>query len=63
MPKPSKVTAKGTGMFDIELKVINIGIPSFADDLATQGVSVVKVDWKPPAGGDAEMMKILDKLD
>ena len=44
------------------LKVINIGIPSFAEDLVKQGVEVIHVDWKPPAGGDQDLLKILDKL-
>jgi FdrA protein len=45
-----------------ELKVVNIGISTFADDLRSQGVEVVHVDWKPPAGGDVEMLKLLEKL-
>ena len=45
-----------------ELKVVNIGISTFADDLLAQGVEVVHVDWRPPAGGDAEMLKLLEKL-
>jgi FdrA protein len=45
-----------------KLKVVNIGISTFADDLRTQGVDVVHVDWKPPAGGDVEMLKLLEKL-
>ena len=45
-----------------KLKVINIGISTFADDLRSQGVDVVHVDWKPPAGGDVEMLKLLEKL-
>jgi hypothetical protein len=61
MPK-AKPKAKKEGVFDHEVKVVNIGIPTFADDLASQGVAVVKVDWKPPAGGDAEMLGILEKL-
>ena len=60
MPKPKG--KPGGGIFDRELKVVNIGIPTFADDLHAQGVTVVRVDWKPPAGGDAEMIRILDKL-
>ena len=44
------------------LKVVNIGISTFADDLRSQNVEVVHVDWKPPAGGDIEMLKILEKL-
>jgi hypothetical protein len=45
-----------------KLKVVNIGISTFADDLRSQNVEVVRVDWKPPAGGDIEMLKLLEKL-
>lgn len=45
-----------------KLKVVNIGISTFADDLRSQDVEVVHVEWKPPAGGDIEMLKILEKL-
>jgi len=45
-----------------KLKVVNIGISTFADDLRSQNVEVVHVDWKPPAGGDLEMLKLLEKL-
>jgi len=45
-----------------KLKVINIGIETFALALEKQGVPVVRVDWKPPAGGDKEMLKLLEKL-
>jgi len=44
------------------LVVVNIGVSTFADDLRTQNVDVVQVDWRPPAGGDVEMMKLLEKL-
>lgn len=49
-------------LFESELKVINIGIGTFADDLGSQGVEVVRVDWRPPAGGDLEMLKLLERL-
>ncbi len=45
-----------------KLKVVNIGISTFADDLGAQGVKVVHVDWKPPAGGDIKMLRLLEKL-
>ncbi|HTY46520.1 MAG TPA: hypothetical protein VMB46_02520 [Methanomassiliicoccales archaeon] len=44
------------------LVVVNIGVSTFADDLRTQNVDVVQVDWRPPAGGDVEMLKLLEKL-
>jgi hypothetical protein len=42
--------------------VINLGVREFAESLQDQGVEVVQVDWTPPAGGDAEMAELLDKL-
>lgn len=42
--------------------VINIGLRSFADSLEEQEVEVIQVDWQPPAGGDQEMIDLLDKL-
>jgi hypothetical protein len=41
---------------------VNIGLSQFAKSLEEQGVEVVQVDWKPPAGGDKEMMELLDNL-
>lgn len=44
------------------LVVINIGLRGFARSMEEQGVEVVQVDWSPPAGGDKEMMELLDNL-
>ena len=44
------------------LKVINIGLEIFFDSLSAQNVEVVQVDWKPPAGGDERLAKLLEKL-
>jgi hypothetical protein len=41
---------------------INIGIYDFAESLQTQDIEVIHVDWTPPAGGDSEMIELLDKL-
>lgn len=41
---------------------INIGLEQFAISLAEQSVDVVQVDWVPPAGGDPEMLDLLDQL-
>lgn len=45
-----------------KLKVINVGLEMFADDLRRQRVEVVSVEWQPPAGGDEELLKLLDKF-
>lgn len=44
------------------LIVINLGLKQFADSLQEQAVEVVQVDWTPPAGGDKEMLDLLDRL-
>lgn len=49
-------------IFTQPLVVINIGLVNFASNLEAQGVEVIKVDWKPPAGGDHELINILDEL-
>jgi hypothetical protein len=42
--------------------VINIGVQDFADSLKVQGAEVIQVNWIPPAGGDPEMIELLDHL-
>jgi FdrA protein len=44
------------------MHVVNVGLEAFADELNAQGVSVVHVDWSPPAGGDPELAGLLSKL-
>jgi len=41
---------------------VNMGVEDFANSLRTQGAEVIQVDWTPPAGGDREMMELLDQL-
>lgn len=53
---------KKQGLLSRPLRAVNVGLPSFADDLESQGVDVVRVEWKPPAGGDQEMIGLLEKL-
>jgi Protein of unknown function (DUF1116) len=41
-------------VFDAELRVVNIGLSSFADNLRTAGGHATQLAWRPPAGGDVE---------
>ena len=41
---------------------INLGLKQFGVSLEQQGAEVVQVEWIPPAGGDREMMNLLDDL-
>ncbi len=49
-------------LFSQSVKVINIGLPSFAEDLKNQGIPVVHVDWRPPAGGNKKIQDLLDRI-
>ncbi len=51
------------GLFEQELKSINIGLVSFKDALQDAGYECVQVDWAPPAGGDEDVMAALAALD
>jgi DNA-binding TFAR19-related protein (PDSD5 family) len=42
--------------------VINLGLKKFAESMEEQEVEVIQVGWIPPAGGDKEMMDLLDQL-
>jgi hypothetical protein len=44
------------------LVVINLGLKKFAQSLQDQQVKVEQVDWVPPAGGEKEMIDLLDQL-
>ncbi len=49
-------------LFNEDVKVFNVGIPSFADDLKRQGVPVAHVEWRPPAGGNKRVIELLDRI-
>jgi FdrA protein len=44
------------------LAAINVGLESFAENLAVQGAPTVHVDWRPPAGGNERLAAILERM-
>ncbi|MGD9676004.1 MAG: hypothetical protein AB7V19_04895, partial [Candidatus Bipolaricaulia bacterium] len=48
--------------FRSPLRVANLGLASFAEALRAAGCPVVEVDWRPPAGGDPDLARLLDGL-
>jgi len=40
-------------LFQQDLKVVNVGLPSFAADIGAAGGQVTQLKWAPPAGADA----------
>ena len=49
-------------LFSKKLKVISLGIQIFYDELGMQGIESIHVDWRPPAMGDENLLKILDEI-
>jgi hypothetical protein len=45
-----------------DARVVNIGLPLFAEAAAAQGADVVQVDWRPPADGDPDAVRLLTAL-
>ncbi len=46
-------------LFGPALRVVNVGLDLFAESVRAQGAPVAEVDWRPPAGGDEELVRIL----
>jgi hypothetical protein len=49
-------------LFGSEIRAVNLGLDSFAENLKARGAQVVQVRWKPPAGGDERMIALLDRI-
>ena len=53
---------KSVALFRSPLKVVNVGLEKFSDELAEMDVPVTHVDWRPPAGGNKKLADLLTKL-
>jgi FdrA protein len=49
-------------LLSVPPRIVNVGLELFAENLADQGVAVVHVQWRPPAGGNAHLAGLLDRL-
>ncbi len=49
-------------LFKGELQCINMGLEIFARNLQRQGVTVLQMAWRPPAGGDERLIRLLRRL-
>ncbi|MBI3129585.1 MAG: fdrA domain protein [Candidatus Tectomicrobia bacterium] len=45
------------------LRVVNLGLELFAEELRAEGAEVVHVDWRPPAGGNPRLARLLEGLE
>jgi len=48
--------------FDGPLRVINIGLEMFAENLRAEKVEVLHVVWRPPAGGSQRLIGLLARM-
>src|SRR5205085_2323263 len=46
-------------LLESEVRVINVGLETFANALRGVGVAVEHVDWRPPAGADPMTSRLL----
>lgn len=49
-------------LFASRLEVLNLGLERFYEAVLAQNETACHVDWTPPAGGDARLIEILEKL-
>jgi hypothetical protein len=54
--------AEAKKLFNVELKVINIGLDIFYNALQMQNIKAVDVNWRPAPKLEKETEDILDKL-
>jgi hypothetical protein len=40
---------------------VNVGLPAFAEAVRAQGAMAIDVDWRPPGGGDPDLVALLRK--
>jgi FdrA protein len=60
--KDLAVSDEITNLLSDRPRVVNVGLKSFTDALAANNVPLVHYDWRPIAGGDPRMRKILSLL-
>ena len=49
-------------LFNTELKVINVGLRIFYEDLRKQGIKAVQVNYQPPPKLEKKLAEALEKL-
>jgi len=57
-----KSNAGAAGLFSQDLVVVNLGLESFGESLRREGARVVQTDWRPPCGGNPELIRALDRF-
>lgn len=50
-------------LFKSDLAVVNLGLDTFSEALRKEGVKVLQMNWRPPAGGNQRLIELLEKLE
>lgn len=58
-----KSVKKIVRLFSKDLVVVNMGLDAFADTLRKENVRMLRMNWRPPAGGNQRLIALLDKLE
>jgi hypothetical protein len=45
------------------VQALNVGLAGFAEPIAAAGAAVVNLDWRPPAGADADLGMLIARLE
>jgi len=61
-PSAAKPENRGSDLLTSPVKVVNVGLESFSQQLRSIGVPVVHVSWTPPANGDPKLADIVSKM-
>jgi hypothetical protein len=57
-----KSAAQAPDILNGEIRAVNVGLATFRQALEAQGVSVANVNWRPPAGGNPRLLKLLKRV-
>ena len=62
VPRRSDAATAADALLAAPPRIVNVGLSIFAESLREQGVPVIDVEWQPPAGGDPELLELLERL-
>ncbi|MGB3563556.1 MAG: acyl-CoA synthetase FdrA [Thermoanaerobaculia bacterium] len=60
--RPTGGTPVALEVLSSPMVAINVGLETFYDSLTGQGVQAIQLEWRPPAGGDAQLISILERM-
>ena len=61
-PKKPPKLPQSHSLLTSPLRVVNVGLAEFAENLRHGGVSVIEVDWSPPEPVNPKLTSLLSKL-